>query len=195
MAKTLLEPTLDALFDSPIKVRLLKLFLYNPDLDFESGAISKKLNLKPAQSNKNLNDLANIGFLICKSPKGKKTFQINRAFEFYNELKELAAKANPASKKKMLNRLKGLGQIKLALLAGIFVNSDTSQADLLVVGDNVKPAKFNNFIKNLEAEIGKEISYALMTTKEFYYRHGMYDRFIRDLLDFKHEKLINKLKI
>ncbi|MEK7134977.1 MAG: hypothetical protein AAB735_01015, partial [Patescibacteria group bacterium] len=62
-------------------------------------------------------------------------------------------------------------------------------------GDNIKPAKFNNFIKKLEAEIGKEISYALMTTKEFHYRYDMYDRFVRDLLDFKHEKLLNKLKI
>ncbi|MDO8471345.1 MAG: hypothetical protein Q7S49_01930 [bacterium] len=195
MAKTISEPTLDALFDSPIRVRLLKLFLYNPDRDCESGSVSKKLNLKLFQSNKNLNDLTNIGFLVCKNLKNKKTFKVNCNFEFYNELRELIAKASPASKEKMLNRLKGLGQIKLALLAGVFVNSDTSQADLLVVGDNVKPAKFNNFIKNLEAEIGKEISYALMTTKEFYYRHGMYDRFIRDLLDFKHEKLINKLKI
>ena len=158
MAKTISEPTLDALFDSPIKVRLLKLFLYNPDKDFESRIISKKLNLKPVQSNKNLNDLVNIGFLIHKNLKDKKTFKVNCDFEFYNELRELIAKASPASKEKMLNRLKNIGKIKLALLAGVFINSDTSQADLLIVGDNVKPAKFNIFIKNLEAEIGKEFN-------------------------------------
>ncbi|NCO25158.1 hypothetical protein GW901_01340, partial [Candidatus Parcubacteria bacterium] len=53
MAKKFSEPTLDALFDSPIKVKLLKLFVYNPDGDFESKAVSKKLNLKSAQVNKN----------------------------------------------------------------------------------------------------------------------------------------------
>lgn len=195
MAKILSEPTLDALFDSPIRARLLKLFLYNPDENFGSRVISKKLNLKSIQVNKNLNDLADIKFLSCKNLKGKKTFKVNCGFEFYDELKELVAKASPASKEKMLNRLKNLGKIKLALLAGVFINSDTSRADLLIVGDNIKPAKFNKFIKDLEAEVGKEINYALMTTKEFYYRHDMYDRFIRDLLDFKHEKLINKLKI
>ncbi|MDP2945963.1 MAG: hypothetical protein Q8N61_00720 [bacterium] len=195
MAKKFSEPTLDALFDSPIRVKLLKLFLYNPDRDFESKAVSKKLNLKLAQVNKNISGLAEIKFLNCKNSNGKKTFRVNRDFEFYNELKELVARASPASKEKMLKRLKNLGKIKLALLAGVFINSDTSRADLLIVGDNIKPAKFNNFIKNLEAEAGKEISYALMTTKEFHYRYDMYDRFIRDLLDFKHEKLINKLKI
>ncbi|MCX6813832.1 MAG: hypothetical protein NT078_01200 [Candidatus Azambacteria bacterium] len=195
MAKKFSEPTLEALFDSPIKVKLLKLFLYNPDRDFESKAVSKKLNLKSAQVNKNLSNLVDIKFLSCKNLKDKKTFRVNRNFEFYDELRELVAKASPASKEKMLNRLKSLGKIKLALLAGVFINSDTSRADLLIVGNNIKPAKFNNFIKDLEAEVGKEISYALMTTKEFYYRYDMYDRFIRDLLDFKHKKLINKLKI
>jgi len=195
MAKILSEPTLDALFDSTVRVRLLKLFLYNPDKNFESRDISKKLNLKSIQVNKNLNDLVDIKFLSCKNLKGKKTFKVSRGFEFYDELKELVTKASPASKERMLDRLKSLGKIKLALLAGVFINSDTSRADLLIVGNNIKPAKFNNFIKNLEAEVGKEINYALMTTKEFYYRYNMYDRFIRDLLDFKHEKLINKLKI
>jgi hypothetical protein len=195
MSKKISEPTLDALFDSPIRVRLLKLFLYNPDENFESSVISKKLNLRPVQVNRNLDDLVDIKFLNCKNLKGVKTFKVNRGFEFYDELKELVARASPASKEKMLNRLKSLGKIKLALLAGVFINSDTSRVDLLIVGDNIKPAKFNNFIKKLEAEVGKEISYALMTTKEFHYRYDMYDRFIRDLLDFKHEKLINKLKI
>jgi len=65
----------------------------------------------------------------------------------------------------------------------------------LIVGDKIKSSKFDRFLKELEAEVGREINCAIMTTKEFYYRHDMYDRFIRDLLDFKHEKLINKLKI
>ncbi len=195
MAKILSEPTLDILFDSPVRTRLLKLFLYNTEENFESKIISKKLNLKSYQTNKHLNDLVALEFLIRKNIKDKKTFRVNQGFEFYDELKELVAKASPASKEKMLNRLKSLGKIKLALLAGVFINSDTSRADILIVGDNIKLAKFNSFIKNLEAEVGKEINHALMTTKEFYYRHDMYDRFIRDLLDFKHEKLINKLKI
>src|SRR3989344_4971106 len=175
MAKILSESTLDALFDSPVRVRILKLFLYNPDESFGPQDISKKIDFKLVQVNRNLDDLANIGFLTRKGSKGKKIFKANRGFEFYEELKELLAKTSPASKNKMLNRIKSLGRIKLALLAGVFINSDTSRADLLIVGDNVKPAKFNNFIKDLEAEVGKEIKYALMTTKEFYYRYGMYD--------------------
>ena len=189
------EPTLDVLFDSPIRVRILKLFLFNPDKNFESKAVAKILNVASNLVKKHLEGLSEIKFITSKKINDKQNFKVNSDFVFFSELKELVAKANPASKEKMLKRLKGLGGVKLALLSGVFLNLDNSQADLLVVGDKIKSEKFNRFLKDLEAEVGKEINYALMTTKEFHYRHGMYDRFIRDLLDFKHEKLINKLRI
>lgn len=189
------EPTLDALFDSPIRVRLLKLFLFSSDENFENKTIAKILNVNPALVKKHLKKLLEIRFIISKKINNKQIFKINDSFAFYGELKELAAKANPVSKEKLLERLKKLGSVKLVLLSGMFLNLDNAQADLLVVGDKIKASKFNKFLKDLEAEAGKEINYALMTVEEFRYRHGMYDRFIRDLLDFKHEKLINKLRI
>ncbi len=193
--KFLFEPTLDAIFDSRIRARILKLFLYSPDKNFNLETIKKTLNINSASISKQFKSLVAVKFITAKNIGRKKSFKVNKDFDFYNELKELITKASPASKEKMFKKLKGLGKIKLALISGIFINSDTSRADLLVVGEAIKPSKFNNFLKDLEAEVGKEINYALMTTKEFKYRHDMYDRFARDLLEFKHEKLINKLKI
>jgi len=189
------EPTLDVLFDSPVRVRVLKLFLYGPEKNFECKAISKILGVKISVINKHLKNLTGIKFLIQKNIGGKKLLRVNKNFGFYVELKELIVKTSPASKEKIIKQLNDSGKIKLALISGVFVNSDVSKADLLVVGDNIKLKKFDKFINNLGAEVGKEIDYALMTTKEFNYRYDMYDRFVRDLLDFKHEKLINKLKI
>ena len=193
--KFLFEPTLDAIFDSRIRARILKLFLYSPNKNFDLETIKKTLNINSASISKQFKSLVAVKFITAKNIGGKKFFKVNKDFDFYNELKELITKASPASKEKMLKKLKGLGKIKLALISGVFINSDVSRADLLVVGDLIKLSKFNKFLKNLEAEVGKEINYALMTTKEFQYRYNMYDRFIHDLLDFKHEKLINKLKI
>ena len=47
----------------------------------------------------------------------------------------------------------------------------------------------------MEAEIGKELRYAVLNTKEFIYRLDMYDKFIRDILDYPHERLIEKIKV
>lgn len=189
------ELTLDILFNSPIRMRILRMFLYNADRSFEPKYISNKLKIKPNLLNNHLKNLSALNFVIFKTINKKKFFKINKNFGFYNELKELIAKTTPVSKEKILSRIKILGKIKLVLLSGFFVNSDNSRADILIVGDNIRQFKFDKFLSDLEAEIGREINYALLTTKEFYYRYGMYDRFLRDLLEFKHEKLINKLKI
>lgn len=195
MPKPIQTPTLDALFDSPVRTRILKLFLYSPETDFDLKTISRILNIRRNIINKNLAGLSEIKFLNSKIAGGRKVFKTNQKFGFYEELKNLACKAVPVSKEKMIKRLNGLGKIKLVLVAGVFINTDSSRADLLVVGDNIKEGRFGKFLRELESEAGKEINYALMTTKEFNYRLDMYDRFIRDLLDFKHEKLINKLRI
>jgi len=133
---------------------------------------------------------------IKKTPaKKSRVFYFNQGFIFSEELKSLVLKSSPASKSKMFNRIKKLGRVKLAILAGIFLNQENSKADILIVGDDISDKRFRNFVKDLEAEAGKEICYSLISTEEFDYRLDMCDRFIRDLLEYPHEKLINKLKL
>jgi len=55
--------------------------------------------------------------------------------------------------------------------------------------------KLRTFLRSLEAEIGREIKFSLMDREEFDYRFGMFDRFIRVLLEGPHEKIINKIGI
>ena len=98
----------------------------------------------------------------------------------------------------MIERINRLGKIRLAVISGVFINKenlDPLVADLLIVGDYIENRKLKSFLKSLEAEVGKEIKYSVMEKEEFQYRLGMFDRFIRVLLDGPHEKLINKLGI
>lgn len=205
------ELILEQLFDSQVKIRLLKLFLRNDEKIFSAADISRQIKVKNFVLNKPLKKMTEIGFLNKKSvrksqlsvvKKNKKNtsakedvYFLNKKFGLYLELKNLILKSSPASRKKMLERIKRLGNVKLVLLAGIFINSDNSRADIIIVGDKISQGKVNNFINDLEAEIGKEINYAVMSVKEFYYRYGMYDRFVRDAIEYPHDKLINKLKI
>jgi len=191
MSKEILEQ----LFDSLVKVRLLKLFLRNPDSAFELSEIAKKIKSDLSICRRQINKLESINFINSRIKKKKKNYSVNQDFDFYNELRTLVLKSSPASKKKILRRLKDLGKINLAILSGIFIDADNARVDLLVVGDSIKQKKLSNFLKDLEAEIGKEVDYVVLSTKDFKYRHDMFDRFIRDVLEKPHEKLINKLKI
>ena len=60
----------------------------------------------------------------------------------------------------------------------------------MIVGDNLKKVAIEGGIRKLEAEIGAELTYAVFNTKEFVYRLNMYDKLVRDILDFPHEVLL-----
>ena len=85
--------------------------------------------------------------------------------------------------------------MKLAIAAGAFINSDSSRIDLVIVGDKINRRKIESLLHQWEANAGRELTYALMSTEEFKYRLDMFDRFIRDVLESAHDKLINLLNI
>ena len=47
----------------------------------------------------------------------------------------------------------------------------------------------------LEAEIGKEVRYAWMSTSDFFYRLNMSDRLLRDMFDYPHAIVLDRLDI
>ena len=47
----------------------------------------------------------------------------------------------------------------------------------------------------MESEIGKELRYAFFDTQEFKYRMSIYDKLVRDILDYPHTVLVDKMGI
>ncbi len=196
------ERILEQLFDSPIKVKLLKLFLRNPNKQFLMIEIIKKTQERRGAVIKQVKGLENIRLLQTRRVKANKKreiisglyYSVNPHFDFYSELQSLVLKSSPTSKEKMLKRLMKIGRIKMALISGVFLNCANYRVDLFLVGDGLSQKKLATFLADMEAEVGKEIEYAAMDTKEFDYRFHMFDRFVRDILEKPHEKLLNKLR-
>ena len=64
---------------------------------------------------------------------------------------------------------------------------------MVLVANNVSHSKLKNLMGNIEAEVGKEISYVLMSGEEFKYRLDMLDRFLLDFLESPHDEIVNKI--
>lgn len=199
---------LENLFDSPIKVRMLKLFLRNPEDWFRAEDVSArtKSNLKIVKDQ--IFGLVSIGLLRTREVNRKKIknsakdaplpgiyYSVNEDFDFYEELKTLVLKSSPASKDMILEKLKKLGTLKLVVLGGIFLNSNNKRVDIFIVGDRIKKAPLETFLKYVEAEVGREMDYVVMDSKEFAYRLSMFDKFVMDLFDRPHEVLVDKLGV
>ena len=191
------KDTLDNLFGSRIRVKILKFLFRNYPGDFTICELEKRIQESYRSIKKEIDELKKI-HLIKKTKTAKIKYSLNSNFEFFSELKDLILKASPAEKNKMVAKILKLGRIKLALVSGVFLSgnvsvNDNSVADLFIVGDEINKDRLRIFLKALEAEVGKEVKLSIMDKEEFDYRYGMFDRFVRVLLESPHEKIINKL--
>ena len=188
-----MSEALETLFGSKAKTRLLRFFLMNPEKQYSAAEIARKNMLSPAVVKKEINDLKKIKFIFQHSRKSVKYYALDQSFHLFYELKSLFAKSSSSPQCKSLAKLKNIGDVKLALISGTFLNYPKSKVDMVLVANNVNRNRLKNVMNSLEAEVGKEISFVLMTSEEFKYRVDMLDRFLLDFIEGAYTELINKI--
>jgi len=185
---------LEKLFGTPARVKLLRLFLFNPRLSFTLKDIALRARVLDRDVRREIN-LLNVAKMIDRSTRGKGVrFGLSTKFEYTAALQNLLLNA-PKRAADIVKRLRGVGTIRMIILSGIFMGEWEDRLDILVIGDKVKERMLRERIRGLEAEIGKEIRYALLNTEDFYYRLNMNDKLVRDVLDYPHTVVLDKLDI
>ena len=187
--------TLSKLFGSDTKVKIMRLFLFNPETVFDLKDITRRTKAESSKVRKEILNIEKTGLVKKVSKNGRKSFALDSHFAYLLPLQNFLINTEPLQPKEIVKRILKLGSVKLIVIAGVFIQEPESRADILIVGDNVKRVVLENTIKTLEAEIGKELKYAYFTTLDFQYRLSMYDKLIRDILDYPHRKVLNKLGI
>lgn len=188
------------------KVKIMRYFLYHEDIFVDAGTIAEKTKSKAAIVRKELNTLAAIGFVEKKKGKvfvtgknGKSSskeivgYKLNTEFPHNQALKDLLFDFELLDKRELAARFKAVGRIKLFIVSGVFLAELDSRVDVLMVGEAIKKPKAEKLFEALSAELGREVIYSVMDVEEYLYRFKMYDKFIRDILDMPHEKVIDKL--
>ena len=187
---------LGAIFNSPARVKIMRLFLLNQENVFSSATVAARSNVSSTQTRKEISILSRSHFIKRKKEKqnGKVIdgWIFDPKFEHASSLTNLLFGTEFVNHTDLARKFRRAGRIKLLLLAGVFNHSTNSPLDLLLVGDNLRRPVVERIIRSLEAEIGKEIVYAAFETQEFLYRSSMYDKLIRDVMDFPHETVINQ---
>lgn len=194
---------LSKLFGSPDRVKIMRLFILNGLAAFTTKEVLERSRIFPRIGKRELAVLKEAGLIRYKNHRvdgnrGRKmnviVWSLNQAFPFLNPLKQLLFNTELFKKEEIIRRLRGAGRVKVIITAGIFINDEDSRADLLVVGDELRKKVIDRVIKSMEAEIGRELSYGIFETDDFRYRISVCDKFIRDILDYPHRKILNKLE-
>ncbi len=183
----------DTLFGSKARARTLRFFVLNPDTEFSSADIAEKTLVSRKDIAREILKLVKMRFLLEKTRKGKKVYILNHEFPFNPELHSLVSKLNVEAQSQIFRKLKTVGEVKLILISGLFINYPKSKVDMILVVNNENPTKLRHAIAHLEAEVGKEIRYFLMNAEDLHYRLNMLDRFFKEFLEGPYEEVVNKI--
>ncbi|MEI7689820.1 MAG: transcriptional regulator [Candidatus Saccharibacteria bacterium] len=195
---------IDALFGSKTRVKLLHLFLNNPGQPFYVREITRKIDEQINSVRRELSNMLEVGIITSDSADNKLYYQVNQRYDYYVPLRAIFANV-PADKPVAVkvddmpsdeyNVLLGnIAGIRLAIFAGVLIRGSTAPVDILLVG-SVAPAKVKAVIKEIEASEGRDINYSVLSYDEFYYRLSVKDRFITEILNSKHQVIIDKDKV
>jgi hypothetical protein len=193
MNNEIMPEILEHLFGSRSRSRMLRFFVLNPGVEISLEDLKEKMNVDGRRVRGDLNMLLKIDFINETSKKKQKFYQLNEAFPYYTELRNLFIKANTYPQCKELKRINDAGRVKLITISGIFLNYDKARLDILIVCDDMSRTKLAKAIEFIEAEIGKEVRYMAMTSDEMNYRLDMMDRFLIDFLSSPHDVVVNKI--
>ena len=196
--------SLGKIFGGTDRIRIMRMFLFNPDSVYGVDDICDRSGVPPRIVDRELNTLLKAGLLRRKpfsksardktgNKKNANGWTLDKNFPYFRSLENLLIEQSLISEDEIVKRLAKVAKLKLLVISGIFNHDPESRVDLLIVGDNFKRAALDRAMKGFESEIGKEVRYAAFDTAEFKYRVGMYDKLVRDIFDYPHKKLIDKL--
>jgi hypothetical protein len=183
------------LFNSPVRVKLLRLFLFNDETAFSAPDAAFRINLPKESVRKEIKLLLAIGIIRKRAGKGVPVYVANKRFDYYEPLQEFLRSTTSLSDPDILTILKKAGTLRLVALSGLFTGALETKADLVVVGDKLNDRLLEKAVHILEAELGRELRYASFSTEDFRYRVGVYDRLLRDIFDYPQRTILDKIGI
>ncbi|OGL65424.1 hypothetical protein A3B21_01755 [Candidatus Uhrbacteria bacterium RIFCSPLOWO2_01_FULL_47_24] len=196
------QASLEQIFGSRIRVRLLKLFLEHPDQTFYVREITRLTRSHIHSVRRELSNLSKIGLIQIHeenqaethraSGLRRKFYEANPACVIFNELRILLNKGQLLLQEELARQLKGIGSIRYLALTGFFVDLPGFPTDLMIVG-RVNKEKSAKVFREFEEEFGRTINYTILPLKEFTERKEMMDRFLYNFFENKKIVLIDTL--
>lgn len=189
---------IDSLFGSKTRVKLLYLFMSNPGRAFYVREITRRVDEQINSVRRELANMLSVGVIKSDSVDNKLYYEVDQNYVHYKSLKGIFANAsnessetaNVAVSTDWTKRLKKLSGTKIVILAGGFISGARSKVDITIVGNPAK-TQVRKFIKELEEDEHRPITYSVLGYDDFYYRLSMKDRFISEIIDGKHQVVLD----
>lgn len=171
MGKTHKQPAslASALF-SKVQLRLLSLFMSQPEQAFHTSQIIKRIQSGTGAVQRELERLAQSGILKSRADGNRRLYQANRDSPIFNELSQIILKTTGLVEP-IRDALKQLqNKIHFAFVFGSVakgLDTASSDIDLMIVGEDLSYSEIFNAIQRAEKILGRPINPNLMTLAEW----------------------------
>lgn len=197
---------LEHLFGSRTRVKLLGLFLRQPDEPLFVREMTRRIETQINAVRRELSNLVSFGLVqeMEGEPDGKKDgkkqagmkkkyYRINPTFPLLNEVRSLFVKAQVLLERKLDKEILKLGDIRYLAFLGTFIGKPSGPVDVFIVGDRINRDALKKLIVETERDMSCEINFSFMTTEDYAYRKDMTDKFLYAILEAPKNVVVDKL--
>lgn len=191
---------IDALFGSKTRVKLLHLFLNNPNRAFYVREITRKIDEQINSVRRELANMQTVGIIGSDSANNRLYYEVNQKYAYYEPLRQIFSDSGLESStvgddsNAWHRKVRSIGDVKVAIFSGQLVRGSLGSIDVVLAG-TMPAAAVKRFMKELEKQEAKTLNYTVMKYEDFYYRLSVRDRFITDIITNKHALLVDTEQI
>jgi predicted transcriptional regulator len=183
---------IESLFGSKTRVKLLQLFLNNSNEAYYVREITRKIDEQINSVRRELKNLISVGIIKSRAIKNQLYYEVNKDYKYYAPFRQIFSGKKGETEVAVDSELadwQALGDIKVVIQSGKLVGG-SGNVDLLIAGDGINKTRLKLIVKGLEKD-GANLNYVAMDYDDFYYRLSIRDRFVCDIINRKHNVLID----
>ncbi|MEK7628596.1 MAG: hypothetical protein AAB421_04255 [Patescibacteria group bacterium] len=205
------EDFLSLILGSHIRAGVLRFLAFaSPEKCFSAKEIKERVKAKNGQIlGREIRFLTKIGVIKECRVQGKSRggvalprsvrsgFCLDRDFAMAQPLISFVRSTKMQTDDSIVKHLREVGRLKLVVVSGDFMGThdQVTRIDMLLVADDIRERRLQEALKAIETEKGREVRYAAFSSKDFFYRLDVHDKLLRDLLDYPHHILLNKIGV
>jgi predicted nucleotidyltransferase len=177
---------------SELRRKLLAYYFTNPTANHYLRELATLLGVDAANLSRELAVLQQQGCFISEYRGNQKYIRLNRRYPLYEEVRRIILKTIGVVGL-LQNALREVRGIDEAYLYGSFARNQqdsSSDIDVLIIGE-VRMEELERAIRKTEKQLGREISYTILSRKEFRTKRAHRDPFLEDLWHHRRIPLIS----
>ena len=194
-----MNKSIEALFGSKTRVKLLNLFLNNPEKTFYVREITRLIDEQVNSVRRELKNLEDIKAVNSATEDRKLFYGINQRFKYYIPLRAIFAGIDSGEESIVKEKEQGWRygtsdidkDLGILIISGVLVKRSESDIDMILVGNNSKK-QLSDWAKNIEKQEGRDLNYVILSMEEFYYRYTSSDVFINGIFQNEHRIIVDR---